>query len=204
MYNYPMLSTIWNNLESIIALLTIAVSAYIFLNDPIRRWRFFGYRPTALIVLIDPKIKQLVIVNSSGSWSFSQGGIYGSDVYDAVEDILKRELNLNPADYKLFYTKAVGKADLSKEWQKNYPVFGGLKFSSEIKGKSYIACYVMVDLKDIKEPGYGITEIKFVSKDEAIKIFNDNVSNKSKKEILNKCLNESDKAIDLWERTNRL
>lgn len=199
-----MLSNIWNNLESIIALLTIAISTYIFFNDPIRRWRFFGYRPTALIVLIDPKIKKLVIVNSSGYWSFSQGGIYGSDVYDAVEDILKRELNLNPSDYKLFYTKAVGKADLTKEWQKNYPVFGGFKFSSDIRGKSYIACYVMIDSKDIKEPGYGITEIKFVRKNEAIKIFDENVSNKAKKDILYKCLNESDKAIDLWECTNRL
>ena len=199
-----MITELWNNLESIVALGTIFISAYIFFNDPIRRWRFFGYRPTALMVLVDPKTKKLVLVRTGDSWSFSQGGIYDSDIYDTVEDILERELSLNPNDYKLFYTKAIGTADLSKPWQKNYPVFGGIKFSSEIKGKGYIACLIMLDTSKELVPGYGVSEIKYATQNEATEIFLKEVTNKSKAKILDQCVMELPRAIETWNQTQNL
>lgn len=198
------LTTLWENLESILALLTIIVSAYIFFNDPIRRWRFFGYRPTALIVLLDPVISAVIFVKNDGNWSFCQGGLYDSDVYDTVEDVLERELNLAPKDYRLFYTKEVGKADLSKNWQKNNVIFGGIKLWKKTRGKAYIACFVMVDTKKIGEfhLGYGINQIEIVTINEAAKFIKENVVNTSKQPVMLRAIDESDNAIELWKSTN--
>ncbi|MDQ5981906.1 MAG: MerR family transcriptional regulator, light-induced transcriptional regulator [Patescibacteria group bacterium] len=196
-----MIEVIWNNLESFVTFATILISGYIFFNDPIRRWRFFGYRPSVLVILIDPSLKIVVFVNSGGSWTFSQGGVYNSDIYEAVEDVLRRDLSLKPDEYRLFYTKVAGKATLSKDWQKNYPIFGGVAFSSEIKGKAYIACMVMIDSKMIKEMGYGVSEYKVVDQLEASEIFKDSVKNESKLKILKYCLTESGKATSLWAET---
>ena len=58
------------------------------------------------MVLIDPKLNSLIFVKNEGAWSFSQGGLYNSDVYDTVEDVLERELNLNPKII-VFFTQSL-------------------------------------------------------------------------------------------------
>lgn len=201
-----LINEIWDNIQSIIAILTVAISSYIFFNDPIRRWRFFGYRPTALMVLLDPAINSVVFVKNEGNWSFSQGGLYNSDVYDTVEDVLERELNLNPKDYRLFYTKEVGKADLTKDWQKNNVIFGGIKLWKKTRGKAYIACFIMIDTKKIGNfnLGYGINEVQLVHLDKAADFIIENIVNVSKRPVLQKAIDESDNAIELWKTTNSL
>ena len=198
--------SIWENFDSVVAIATVAISSYIFFNDPIRRWRFFGYRPTALMVLIDPKLNSLIFVKNEGNWSFSQGGLYDSDVYDTVEDVLERELNLDPKDYRLFYTKPVGKADLTKDWQKNNIIFGGVKLWKRVKGKAYIACFVMVDTNKIGKftLGYGVEESQIVEIDKANKFVEENVANKSKIPVLERAIDEADNAVELWKTTTSL
>lgn len=197
------LDSIWENFDSVVAIATVAISTYIFFNDPIRRWRFFGYRPTALVVLIDPKINSVVFVKNESIWSFSQGGLYDSDLYDTVEDVLDRELNLDPHDYKLFYTKEVGKADLTKDWQKNNVIFGGVKLWKRVKGKAYIACFIMIDTKKMGQfsLGYGIDSVELVPLDKAKKFIDENISNESKVQVLKRAIDEAEDVVDLWKST---
>ena len=50
------LDRIWGIVEP----LSFVLIVIIFLMDPIRRWNFFGYRPTAVMGLFDPHAQKVI------------------------------------------------------------------------------------------------------------------------------------------------
>ena len=38
---------------NLISIITIIISVYIFFTDLFRRWLFFGYKPTAIVIVMD-------------------------------------------------------------------------------------------------------------------------------------------------------
>src|SRR5687767_11521502 len=86
--------TFLNFLEPLIAVPAIFLSLYIFFKDPLKRWTFFGYLPTAVLIIFDPKTKETLLVSNKNTLGFPQGGIFNSDVTQAVEKTLRRELGI--------------------------------------------------------------------------------------------------------------
>ena len=164
-----------------ISLVAILLSIYIFLSDRFRRWLFFGYKPTAIVIVMDiVKNNVLVIrrnlahnINRDYPWHFPQGGIYSSDINGAVNNILNREFNLQPYMYDFEKTIILGvkKINERKIYRKYH--FGSISLFSTFRGKGYVACVIYSDLEKIKKKinfGYGLDEIKIVNFDDSLKM----------------------------------
>ena len=164
-------NTYWSTAEALITIVTINLTAYIFFSDPIRRWKFLGYRPTLILSIFDPKTKKILLIKSKRFWCLPQGGIYGSDVYTTVEQTIQRELGLSSENYKLEYVKPVG--HLKKDKQLQRATIGTITIYPHLRGKGYLACFIKTDLnklmKNIKL-GYGISKTQTVTIKQATSI----------------------------------
>jgi len=177
MIDFSELGTIWNIIEPIVTILTIVFSLAIYFRDPLRRWRFFGYRPTAIMVIYDPQTMSVLLIKSNQNksfWHFSQGGIYTSEINTTIEEIIRRELGIKPGSYRLRYIEEIGTIKIKNRERSQRDLIGFLSIRRKIQGKGYIACYIQADLEKIKKEikaGYATTETKIFSVDEAKKLF---------------------------------
>ncbi len=143
-------SNYWSLAESIIAIFTFGFSLTLFFIDPIRRWRFFGFRPTALVILYDRGLKKVLLIRNQHGWEFNQGGIYEDNILNTVEHILFRELSLENNQYKLYFVKALGKMWIKDSHEKlQRSTIGGITIARTLQGKGYIGCFVSCDLQKI-------------------------------------------------------
>ncbi|HVX92773.1 MAG TPA: hypothetical protein VHA74_01530, partial [Candidatus Dojkabacteria bacterium] len=139
-------------LNNIIGLVLILISLfgglYLFFIDPIRRWSFFGYFPTVVLALIDYKSKEILTIEYENKNALDkqlpQGSIYNSDILNAVENTIQRELGLDLKYIDLEYIKELGvlKSDDVKRLRKFQ--YGMLSLVPLVKGKGYILCICTV------------------------------------------------------------
>ncbi|MBI4215645.1 MAG: hypothetical protein HY602_02890 [Parcubacteria group bacterium] len=158
-------SSVW----SIIETLMILAALILFFKDPLRRWVFLGYRPTAILVIYAPDNvgleKVLVIKKKYDSfWDLSQGGIYSSDIYHAVSDIARRELGLQESDFLLRFSMPLGAQVIKDDYRMKRSTTGTISWR-KLRGKGYIACFVLVNEEVISRLhlGYEIGMAQFVS-----------------------------------------
>ena len=157
---------IWNIIEPCILVFVI----FIFFRDPIRRWNFFGYRPTAVTGIFDPKLEKVIFSKVNGFWSFNQGGIYEDNMYTTVADILNREVGLPQTRFKLIYFTSLGKVKLHNKRLLTRARISAFSIRSKLRGKGYIGCFIRCNLEGIEsiiKKGAGIEEVRVVSFEEA-------------------------------------
>ena len=145
-------STFWTILE----FATFLVVLLIFFLDPVRRWRFLGYRPTALLGVFDPVNKVVILAEVHGTWSFSQGAIYDINPKSTVKAILYEELGIRTS-FKLISTNPVGCLKIPRARMSRASI-SSISIFRNLRGKGYMAYYVRIDnLKDVSaKPGTGI------------------------------------------------
>ena len=161
-------SCIWSIIETF-AMLTVI---FIFFNDPIRRWNFFGYRPTAIMAIFDPKHKKILLARKDGEpWlAFSQGGIYNSDMNFTVKEILRRELGLDSSRFGLRYTQNLGTIKINDPELLKRSTLSSISLARGLRGKGYLACYIRANLELVEKEvqlGEGIAEVKVLDIKEA-------------------------------------
>lgn len=159
-------NSVWTILESLGLLFVL----FVFFHDPIRRWNFFGYRPTAVIGIFDPLLEKVIFSKINGAWSFNQGGMYDSNLFVTVESILRRELGLPDTRFKLSYTRPLGTLRIRERTLVNRARLSTVSLFSTPRGKGYLACYVRARLDGVEgeiRPGAGVDEVRIVSFDEA-------------------------------------
>lgn len=124
---------------------------FLFLKDPLRRWTFFGFRPTAVIPLVDPKVEEALLIKKEGEnwWSFAQGGLFEKDINAAVANILERELGLPRNSFDLRYPLVLGAQRISgDDYRLKRPILGAISLK-KLRGKGYIACYCLCRKADV-------------------------------------------------------
>lgn len=157
-------------------LATLALSLYIYFSDPLRRASFFGYRPTAVIILTDSKSVILIRNHENNRfWYFPQGTIYSSDINQVVNETLNRELAISTIYYKFYKTVLLGQIKNSKDRQldRKYQPSGEISLFKSTRGKVYLGCLVKANLRTIIHKarlGYGVANIKIVSPKQALKL----------------------------------
>lgn len=156
----------WTLLESVTYIFIIVI----FFNDPIRRWNFFGYRPTAVMGLFDPHLGKIIFSRVNHAWSFNQGGMYESDIYATVKSILKRELGLSETRFKLVYTKPLGAIRIHNKQLLTRSRISTISIFKDLRGKGYMGCFIRTNLSEIEpeiRKGAGIQEVRIVTYAEA-------------------------------------
>lgn len=164
-----------SKLSDIAGLAALSLGIYLFFSDPMRRWAFFGYKPTALIIFYDPKLKKVLLIEHSHNniWNFPQGGIYSTQINQVVDEILLREILIPKHLYKFYKTVPLGTIR-RLNWsysQKYYP--GSISLLPAFLGKSYLACLVITDFPKIKKHvklGFGISSYKILKLGDALRM----------------------------------
>ena len=168
-------STIWTVVESIGFLVVIII----FFLDPVRRWNFFGYRPTAVIGLFDPKSEKVLMVEvtEAGSqndvWAFPQGGMYDDNIQITTRDVLQRELGIDETRFKLLYTQPLGTLRIHDALIIKRSRISTISIFPSLRGKAYMACYVKIRLDEENlhiQNGEGVNQVRAVSIEEAKKM----------------------------------
>ena len=162
-------SQLWSIVESIGFIIVIII----FFMDPVRRWNFFGYRPTAVIGLFDPHLGQVLMVKVNGAWSFNQGGMYQNNIYLTVINILKRELGISETRFKLIYTQPLGAITIKNKQLLRRARISTISIFNHLRGKGYLGCFVRSNLKNIETEihrGAGIQDSRIVAIAEAKKL----------------------------------
>lgn len=194
----------WTIFESVATLFVI----YLFFADPIRRWNFFGYRPTAVMGLFDPMLGKVLFSKINGAWSFNQGGMYENNIYVTVETILKRELGLPETRFKLSYTRPMGTVRITEKALVNRARISTVSLFSRARGKGYLACYVRARLDGVEadlRPGAGLQEVRVVTFDEARRLVGEHTIGEhrpAKQRIILRMIDEIEtyaKGIADWE-----
>ena len=164
---------ILNNIWTMIEFVSFFVLIFVFFLDPIRRWNFFGYRPTAVIGMFDADTEKVLLSKVNDVWSFNQGGIYEENIYLTVNEILRRELALPEYCFRLMCTKPLGVIRIHERRLITRPRITSISLFSDIRGKGYLACFALADLKSIEpqiHKGAGVQEFTVVSLAEAEKL----------------------------------
>lgn len=145
------LQNFWSVAEPLVWIIGLAFAAFLFLKDQVRRDRFFGFIPTVITVVYDPKERKLLVCYLNGGtnlWILPQGRIEDS-ILESARGVLAQELNLSRA-FKLggsFYLgrnklRAEGKARLQRfmdpaEWT----------LARRWRGKAYTALQVETSIQ---------------------------------------------------------
>lgn len=164
-------SLLWNFVEPFIFVFVIGI----FFRDPVRRWNFFGYRPTAVMGIFDPELEKVIFSKVNGFWSFNQGGIYEDNMYATAADILNREVGLPQTRFKLIYFRPLGKIKLQNKRLLTRARISAFSIRSKLRGKGYLGCFVRCNLQDVErmlKKGAGIEEIRVVNFEEAKRLTN--------------------------------
>ena len=161
---------LYNNVWTIIESMTYVFVIFLFFMDPIRRWNFFGYRPTAVMGLFDPLLGKVLIARINGAWSFSQGGMYENNIYITAISVLQRELGIPATRFKLIYTKPMGSVRLLNKNLIQRARISTISIFPTMRGKGYLACFLRAKLEGIEKEirmGTGVQEVKVCSIEEA-------------------------------------
>lgn len=159
---------------NLLAIGTVGVSTYLFFADDLRRWAFFGYRPTAVMLLVDPQTRKCILVKhkSSPYWHFPQGTVYGSDLNSLVAQTILRELGLSELDFKFVKTAFLGviHKDVARKYLEKYR--SGSISLLPFQGKAYLGCLVHVHAskKLTSKLGYDIFGVKLTSITQALRL----------------------------------
>lgn len=189
MYFLEIINTVMGFLGGLLAL----GGMFLFFKDPIRRWNFFGYRPTVILVFCDSDFKTLLINKIGESWvQCPQGGIYTEDIQDAIERTAKKELGLDYNWYQFRYSKILGTHRIKNSYRMKRDSFGGIKLFP-LRGKAYIACYLFCD---------SLTELPLEKGSDIDNIIITDFSNASK--LLQEKHNNSDVHDDKKRDINRI
>ena len=193
-------------LNNVLGLLLIFVSIigglYLFFIDPIRRWSFFGYFPTVVLALIDYDTKEILTIEYEHKLALDkqmpQGSIYNSDILDAVENTIQRELGLDLKYIDLEYIKELGtlKSDDVKRLRKFQ--YGMLSLVPLVKGKGYILCICTVRKEKVMrnhDLGVSIEKADFMTLNKFKEyVYSDRLKTVNKARIYEKAI----KVIDQW------
>lgn len=178
MAQFALTLDIFSNLLSLaIVLGSIAVTIVLFFRDPLRKWRFFGYLPTALVALVDPLKKTILVVRYSPEYFkkkipplLPQRGIYTNHVGGAVTEVLAKEVGLSMNHFDLKHIVALGELNVHKHQTRmkkfQYGVFG---LSPLVVGKGYVGCICVCDesvVKKAMKPGVAVEALEFMSIEE--------------------------------------
>lgn len=197
-------SNVWTFVESLAFLFVVLI----FFIDPIRRWNFFGYRPTAVMGLYDPIMEKVLFCKVNGAWSFSQGGMYQNNIYLTVNNVIKRELGIPETRFKLVFTRPLGTMRITNPTLIRRARISTISIFSTMRGKGYLGCFVRINLKDIESAikrGTGVEECRVVSVDEAKKlldVFDTDEHKPVKKKMILTMLDEIEqysKGVKDWE-----
>lgn len=163
-YYLGLFGNFWNVFELLIFLSIVGL----FFSDPVRRWNFFGYRPTAVMGIFDRKRAKVLLVKARGQWTFSQGGIFDPNIIISITQITKRELNAPESSFRLEYTRPLGTIRMHRALPRER--MNTISIFRKLRGKGYMACYLATDCETVNlTPGHGIDICEFVSLDEARK-----------------------------------
>ena len=162
----------WLNLISLIlSAATVSFALYLYFKDPIKRWRFIGYRPTIILSIFDPdKSTLLVIRHEIGDWQLVQTGIYEDSIVSQISHCVNRELDVKGNLFDLRYIKELGVIKDRREPSIKRSTLGYMSLFNEFRGRGYISAYIVCDqtkLKKLIRPGFGIIASNFVHLDEA-------------------------------------
>jgi hypothetical protein len=168
---------LWDILSIFLATSTIIFSVYVYFRDPLARWQFFGYRPTAVVFLFDPDERKVLMIKSNmkgGYWHFPQGAIYEGEVSTYVEQTIKRELGISNWYYDFTDVRVMGTIKRSNKRRLKNNSLGVLSLRSRLIGKGYVACFVQCDChivtKKIKRT-YHSRDFQWFTYDECWKYF---------------------------------
>jgi hypothetical protein len=181
------------NLLQFFAIIFVVV---IFFIDPVRRWNFFGYRPTAVLGIFDPDLGTVLMSQNDNAWSFNQGGMYEENIYITVKDIIKRELGFGETRFKLLYYKPLGTVRIKNRFLLTRARISSISLYHQLRGKGYLACFLRTNLKDVEKEmvkGAGVQDVKIVPVAEAIEMVKASVSSEHqsrKKEMILSMLQE--------------
>ena len=148
---------IYGNIWTVIESVAFFVVVIIFFLDPIRRWNFFGYRPTAVLGVYDPSLKKVLMVEVQEAgggqhvWSFIQGGIYDNNIQATTFDIIKRELGLDDIRFKLLNDQPLGTVRIQEAKIIKRSRISTVSIFPNLRGKGYLGCYVRGDLEKVKQ-----------------------------------------------------
>lgn len=202
---------LYNNIWTLIESFAYAFVILIFFMDPVRRWNFFGYRPTAIMGLFDPILGKVLIAKINGAWSFSQGGMYENNIYITTINVLKRELGISATRFKLIYTKPMGSVRLKNKNLIQRARISTISIFRTMRGKGYMACFLRAKLEDIEKDikmGTGVQEIKVCTIEEAKKLVTSHTIGEhqpKKQKIILKMLEEIENyaaGVKDWETQN--
>jgi len=197
------LSGIWQHLEYIVFFALV----FLFFKDPIRRWNFFGFRPTAVVGLFDLRLGKVLLAKVNRTWSFSQGGIYTGNLKTEVKEILASELGLRERMFKLIWNEPLGSSRIRNKELLNRSRINTFSVMPLI-GKGYLACYTKLCLENIQEQvelGEGVKEIVVVTIPEARKLIElktGDEHNPCKVRMMQHMLDEIEKKILLEQQKN--
>ncbi len=164
---------------NLISIITIIISVYIFFTDLFRRWLFFGYKPTAIVIVMDSVKNDVLIIKRNFAhnvkrdfpWHFPQGGIYYSDINGTVNGVLNREFKLDSREYDFEKTVVLGKKKIKERKIYTKYSFGSFSLFRTLKGKGYVVCIVYANLKNIKKKiklGFELDAVKIVDFNSAL------------------------------------
>ncbi len=197
------LNLVWNIVEPITYFFVILI----FFKDPIRRWNFFGYRPTAVMGLFDPGAGKVLLAKANYAWSFNQGAIYDNNIYAICKDILQRELGLADNRFKLIYTKPLGTVRITNKHLLNRARITTISLFRHLRGKGYMACFIRINLNGIEKEikmGAGVQDFQIVNYDEAKALVKaptktTNEHNPKKQKMILDMIDE----IQVWAKTTK-
>ncbi|RME76587.1 MAG: hypothetical protein D6785_13585, partial [Planctomycetota bacterium] len=125
--------------------------------------------PTAVMGLVDPKTKKVVMAKINGAWSFSQGGMYENNIYLTAKNILQRELGLPESRFKLINTLPLGSLRIDPSLLRRARI-STISLFSKLRGKGYLGCLLRVNVEGIEKDlvkGAGVEDIRICSLEEA-------------------------------------
>ncbi len=196
---------IWSIVESIAATITIIFTLFLFFNDPIRRWKFFGYRPTVLIVLFDPKIKKILLAKSV-EWTFNQGSIYGQNITETIKETVERELGINSSLYRVYLVNPLGEVSIKGQKRLTRIALGSISIFPSLRGKGYIGCFLDCDLKKLRKKiklGFGMEKTGVFTLKQAEEKLLSSLGNPPKVKIYKKTFKILSEILNNWHARRR-
>lgn len=145
------LKEFWGYAEPLVWIAGLTFAAFLFLKDQVRRDRFFGYIPTVITVVYDPKARKLLICYLNGGknlWIFPQGRIEDS-ILGAARDVLRQEIKLERA-FKLGGSFYLGRNKLRAEGKTRLQRFmdpAEWTLARQWRGKAYTALQVETSIE---------------------------------------------------------
>lgn len=169
------LSFIWGIAEPGLWLVAFVSAAFVWLRDPVRRERTFGYIPTVLPAIFDRQTGKVLLCHlrarNGGDrdlWILPQGRILGAMINSVVE-VLGREVGMCRG-YKLLGSVMLGRVAMRGEYRLNrYMDPGEFTLSPFWRGKSYVAFLVEASEEhtQLKTDPYLYDESRWVSLEDA-------------------------------------